>query len=172
MSDYVLNVPLVGQKTGHDGRPLMQPGPGGALVPHGFMACWYAAACMVSYYFAPGPRLGLPRVWAADRGLSVAAIHELARIEGLKTVPKPASGLTVDVVAKLLQAHGPIWAAGRYLDGYPQAGHAVVLTGVKGEHILYNDPWEPRAKMRHWTWIDSRLLGLSNAMLVKDRTRS
>jgi hypothetical protein len=172
MADYILEVPLVGQKLGYDNRPLMQPDAQGHPQQHGFMACWYAAACMVSYYYKAGPRLGLPAVWKPDRGLTLQAIDELARAEGLKAVPKPTGGLTPENMIALLKAHGPIWAAGRFLDGYPQAGHAVVLTGVKGPFVLYNDPWEPMAKKRAWQWINASLLSLPNALLAKDPARS
>lgn len=172
MAYYILNVPLVGQKTGYHGQPLMQPDAHGNLVQHGFMACWYASAEMVSYFYRPGPRLGLPPVWQADQGLSVAAINQLAQVEGLKVVTKPTLGLTPDTVEDLLKQHSPIWAAGYYLDGYPRAGHAIVLTGIDGQFIHYNDPWEPRAKKRPAQWINSRLLNLPNALLCKDTSRS
>jgi hypothetical protein len=172
MADYVLQVPLVGQKVGYDGKPLMQPDAHGQMGQHGFMACWYASACMVSYYYRSGPRLGLPPVWKADQGLTVQAIDLVARAEGLRAVPKPVGGLTADNVLTLLKTHGPIWAAGRFLDGYPQAGHAIVLTGAKGPFVLYNDPWEPKAKQRAWQWVDGNLYNLPNALLAKDTTRS
>src|SRR5690348_4477784 len=63
MSDCQLNVALVGQKVGYDGKPLMQRDAKGVLKQHGFMACWYASACMVAYYREAGPRLGLPEKW-------------------------------------------------------------------------------------------------------------
>lgn len=167
MADYILQVPLVGQKVGYDGKALMQPDAHGHLHKHGYMACWYAAACMVAYYDRPGPRLGLPSVWKADQGLTLTAINQLARTEGLKAVAKPRGGLTADNVIALLKANGPLWAAGHYLDGHPAAGHAIVLTGVKGPFVLYNDPWEPKAKHRPWQWIDRQLLNLPNALLAR-----
>jgi len=172
MADYVLRVPLVGQTVGIDGRPLMQPDAWGVMRPHGSMACWYASACMVSYYYRPGPRLGLPTRWRGDCGLSLQAIDSLARIEGLKAVPKPVRGLTPENVIILLKTYGPIWAAGHFVDGYPQAGHAIVLCGVRGPFVLYNDPAEPQAKQRGWRWINGNLLRLPNALLAKDTTRS
>ena len=127
---------------------------------------------MVSYYYKPGPRLGLPPVWKADHGLSLAAIDQLAKVEGLSVVRKPQGGLTPATIEELLRKHGPIWAAGHYLDGYPNAGHAIVLTGVEGQLVHYNDPWEPRSKTKPAHWIDSHLLNLPNALLCKDQTRS
>jgi hypothetical protein len=171
MADIVLSVPLVGQQTGNHGQPLVQPGADGVLRRHGSMACWYAAAEMVSYHFRPGPRNGLPHVWKPDRGLSVAAIDELAAAEGLKRV-RPLSTLTRDGLHQLLTLHGPLWAAGRFLDGHPSAGHVIVLTGVRGSVVLYNDPWEPLAKQRPCEWILQHLLPLPNALLAKDQRRS
>ena len=46
------------------------------------MDCWYAAACMVSYYFRPGPRLGLPKTWAANKGIGPTRFADLAATEG------------------------------------------------------------------------------------------
>jgi hypothetical protein len=91
MADVQLRVPLVGQQSGYDGRPLMRPNAAGRMAPHGHMACWYASACMVSYYFRLGPRIGLPPVWEADQGLTVRAIDELARAEGLQALAKTGS---------------------------------------------------------------------------------
>jgi hypothetical protein len=136
------------------------------------MACWYAAACMVSHYYLPGPRNGLPAVWKKDKGLTLDAIDALAQSEGLRVVKKPQGKLTRDALYDLLKSFGPIWAAGRYLDISPTAGHAVTVTGVQGPFILYNDPWEPLAKKRSVEWFSDRLLSLPNALLAKDPTRS
>ena len=171
MSDLILKVPLVGQKQGYDGKPLMQPDKHGVLKQHGFMACWYAGAEMVSYYHRAGPRNGLPTVWEPDKGLTVSTIAKLAAAEGLKNV-RPPGAITRDVLLNLLKLHGPIWAAGKYLDGHPTAGHVVVLTGIQSSFVLYNDPWEPKAKKRPVEWFIKNLYSLSNALLAKDQTRS
>ena len=162
--DIELRVPLVGQQHGYDGRQLMQPNRKGVMKPHGQMACWYASACMVSYYFRPGPRLGLPPVWAADAGLTVQAINALASVEGLTALSKPIGGVTRDFIADTLSRKGPIWAAVRLLN----YGHAIVLTGVRGQTLLYNDPWEPAAKLSTVSWLVGHLYNLPNALMVKD----
>lgn len=169
MAEYLLNVPLVGQKNGYDEKPLMQPDRFGEISPHGFMACWYASACMVSYYYRAGPRLGLPTVWKKDRGLSVEAINQLANVEGLTPIEKPKVRLTVEGILELLMNYGPIWAAGYYLDDAPKQAHAIVLTGVQDLYVHYNDPWEPKAKKNFAEWIESKLLPFPNALLVKDK---
>jgi hypothetical protein len=172
MADYILTVPLEGQLVGYNGKPLMQPDEKGKMTTHGYMACWYASASMVSHFYRAGPRLGLPKVWESDKGLTVSAIDRLAAVEGLKVVPRPTGGLTAENTIALLKAYGPIWAAGHYVDGAPNAGHAIVLTGVKGDSILFNDPAEPKAKQRPWKWISTNLLKLPNAMLAKDTSQS
>jgi hypothetical protein len=171
MADLVLEVSLQGQKTGYDGQKLLQPNNKGQMVQHGFMACWYAAACMVSMYYKAGPRLGLPPVWKSDLGLTVAAIDTLSKVEGLKVVPRPTGTLDRDAILGLLTTYGPIWAAGHFLDGHPTAGHAIVITGVQGPFVLYNDPWEPKAKKRAAEWFGNNLLTLPNAMLAKDKDK-
>lgn len=168
----ILDVPLIGQKIGYDNKPLMQPDASGVQRQHGFMACWYASACMVSYFYKAGPRLGMPTVWKADDGLTISAINELARIEGLSAVPKPQGGFTEQTVYGLLNTRGPLWAAGRFLDQYPDAGHAIVLTGIDGPFIHYNDPWEPKAKKRAIEWFRQRIFSLPNAILAKVKGRS
>lgn len=166
MGTLLLDVPLVGQKTGNDGRLLTQPNASGKLTQHGFMACWYAAACMVSYYYRAGPRLGLPEIWEPDAGLPMTAISRLARVEGLVTVDPPSEGLTSDSVLDMLRTSGPIWAAGHYLEGHPSAGHVIVLTGIEGSVVHYNDPWEPAAKTKSVDWISNGLWSLPNALLA------
>lgn len=165
--DILLQVPLVGQQHGYDGRALMMADDKGQLAPHGQMACWYASACMVSYYFRPGPRIGLPSVWKADQGLSVEAINQLALAEGLKVLPKPIAGVTRDFVVSTLATKGPIWAA-----VHVPSGHAIVVTGVEADALHYNDPWEPMRKTAKFSWFVSNLYNLPNSLLVKDTTQS
>ncbi|WP_354129456.1 papain-like cysteine protease family protein [Bradyrhizobium sp. i1.15.2] len=75
----------------------------GNIRPHGNDNCWYACACMLSYYFRPGPRLGLPSVWRADVGINGYQFDWLARTEGLD--------FTRNFIAETLTTRGPIWAA-------------------------------------------------------------
>ena len=76
-------------------------------------SCWYASACMVSYYREAGPRLGLPKVWQENNGISLAEESALARNEGLVAWPLPKSKKfsEADVYAALKQA-GPLWTGG------------------------------------------------------------
>jgi hypothetical protein len=163
----LLNVPLIGQQHGYDGRPLRQLNKRGELIPHGKMACWYAAAEMVSKYFRPGPRPGLPNVWQPDQGLEIRQIDILAKSEGLRVVPRPAK-LTGESLSGILRSNGPIWAAGTF----GGAGHVVVITGIEGEAVHYNDPWEPSKKTGTVAWFADHLLPYPNALLAKDPARS
>jgi Papain-like cysteine protease AvrRpt2 len=174
MSEYILQVPLVGQQVGYDKKPLSRFNKEtGETLRHGSMACWYAAACMVSYYYKVGPRKGLPKEWAADRGLlSTADINELAIKEGLQIVPKPAGGLTSEALLQLLKTYGPLWAAGHYFNDNPEAKHAIVIIGVRDHLVIYNDPWEPKEKIRSSVWISSNLLPLPGALLAKNGVRT
>jgi hypothetical protein len=165
----VLDVPLIGQQHGYDGRLLFQP-KSGKMVPHGHMACWYAAAEMVSKYFRPGPRFGLPRVWEPDNGLLVNQFNNLATVEGLRVVQRPSTDLRRESLLSLLKTLGPLWAAGDF--GAGGAGHVIVVTGVRGDSILFNDPWEPSKKVQSLPWFTGHLWHYPNALMAKDPARS
>jgi hypothetical protein len=164
MAEYILKVPLVAQMSEQD--VMQQKDVNGVRRWSGENACWYASACMVAYYYEPGPRQGIPQIWLDNIGLYQYNISLLARVEGLKAVPKPRAGLTSDTLIDLLKTHGPIWASGSYGGG--GGGHAIVITGVRDKTVFYNDPWEPRAKMTTCEWIDANLLSSPYAMLARD----
>src|SRR5262245_43320752 len=92
------------------------------------MECWYASACMVAYYFAAGPRLGLPGRWKENKGLNptFGEFIALARAEELTPVIAPNRTWTEAALERLLRDFGPIWCAGYWYG----PGHVVVLTGV------------------------------------------
>ncbi|MBN3816270.1 hypothetical protein G3N57_06415 [Paraburkholderia sp. Se-20369] len=162
--NILLDVPLVGQQTASDGTPLMlQTGKQG-LQPHGQQACWYAAACMVSYHFRPGPRRGLPRIWLKDKGLDINSIDKLATAEGLKMLDRPTPAVTAEWLADVLAKQGPIWASGAFLYG---SAHAIVVTGVQDSIVFYNDPWGPSAKTMRVEQFESGLGVYKGCLLVK-----
>lgn len=171
MDHYVLQVPLIGQRLGPDGRPFAGTASTGATLLRGSMACWHAAACMVSSYYRGVPRSSLPPAWPQEQLLDVQAVAMLAQREGLQPVQTPLDGLTAGNVLALLRTYGPLWAAGRYMEDQPGARHAVVITGVSGDAVLYNDPAEPRCKRRGWPWIWGNLLPLPVALLAGDTSR-
>ncbi|WP_146990362.1 papain-like cysteine protease family protein [Bradyrhizobium macuxiense] len=140
MPNLRLNVPLVGQQHGYDGQPIERRDHNGIARPWGINACWYASACMVSYYFQRGPRLGLPALWRADLGLNIREFDRLARSEGLLRLVEPHGGFSPDFIAETLRTRGPIWAAMSLPSGDK---HVAVLTGVRANTLYYNDPSPP-----------------------------
>jgi len=114
----LLDVPLVGQRLSDE--------------------CWYASACMVAYFRAPGPRLGLPGKWKANKGITPDDFVRLAQVEGLQKVRLPSGTHAVDKfgIYRWLLDHGPLWCAGYWYG----VGHIIVLTGIAGDTIHFNDP--------------------------------
>lgn len=119
------------------------------------MECWYASACMVAYYFAPGPRLGLPRLWQANRGLNptLGDFMALARAEHLMPVLAANRTWTETALERLLRHFGPLWCAGYWFG----LGHVVVLTGVDSGMVFINDPDGPAAKQGTIQWFNQKL---------------
>jgi hypothetical protein len=124
------------------------------------MDCWYAGACMVNYYFEAGPRLGLPKVWAENKGLTDWAA--LARAEGLAEVGSQDRLWNETNLGQILRDFGPIWCAGDWY-GF---GHVVVLTGVTGDLVYINDPDGGVEKSQTHAWFNTHLYkSYSYAML-------
>lgn len=150
MAEVKLNVPLVPQSLS--------------------MSCWYAAACMVSYYFAAGPRQGIHSVWIANQGLQFSDVPKLARIEGLSQLQSASHEFSPASMIATLSRYGPIWAAGQWF-GY---GHVIVITGADDRNagnIYYNDPEHGGSRNTNTiAWYnEKRVRGLQ---YVKDMSRS
>jgi Papain-like cysteine protease AvrRpt2 len=137
------------------------------------MSCWYAAACMVSYYFRAGPRLGLPAKWMANKGITPNDFIALAEAEGLEPLPEPRVPPTPASPAAhnggslyaALRTHGPIWCAGYWYG----PGHVIVLTGIDGSTIYLNDPDGGVEKTATVPWFNAKVAKLPGAMLRKDK---
>ena len=129
------------------------------------MSCWYASACMVTYYREAGPRLGLPDKWTSNTGINLQDFVKLARAEGLKPVPGSVQNLTERRLEAILRTHGPIWCAGRW-DGVP---HIVVLTGVDAGNVYINDPSSSRGRrVETVAWFGQKLDGhVAGCMMYK-----
>ena len=141
-----LTVPLVPQRLGN--------------------SCWYAAACMVSYYFRAGPRLGLPAKWQENKGITPKDFIELAKTEGL--LPLATTHQTNNSLYQALRYYGPIWSAGFWYG----PGHVIVLTGIEGDTVYLNDPDGGVAKSGTVAWFNTKLAKLPGAMMRKDPHRS
>jgi hypothetical protein len=117
--------------------------------------CWYAAACMVAYYFEAGPRLGLPAKWVANKGINptLGDFAALARVEHLE--PISASNRVWDEknLEVLLRKDGPVWCAGSWFG----LKHIIVLTGVDSTNVYFNDPDGGKAKSGTLAWFNQKL---------------
>lgn len=130
--------------------------------------CWYAAACMVAYYFYPGPRLGVPTVWerSDQSGISPREFVQLAENEGLRMVMLPPVAWTAADLERLLRVCGPIWCAGYWYG----SGHVIVLTGVDDANVHFNDPSGGRKRSGSIEWFNARLArAVRGCMLYKAR---
>lgn len=120
--------------------------------------CWYACVCMIAWYRKPGPRIGLPDIWARNTGITGEQFIELAKAEGMKSCSDPPYPWDYDVTTKelerLLRQYGPIWCAGVW-DG-PE--HVIVLTGVEGEIVYFNDPNGGLARQKSLEWFNGKLI--------------
>lgn len=127
------------------------------------MSCWYAAACMVSFYYKAGPRLGLPDVYAKNVGLKQSDVQVLADAEGLFFLEKANTKFSPASMMNNIAFGGPIWCAG---DWYG-AGHAIVLTGCDDAGALtFNDPDGGVEKTETVQWFNDHLF--PGLMLIKN----
>lgn len=119
------------------------------------MECWYASACMVAYYFAPGPRLGLPAKWTANQGINptLGDFAALAKAEHLVPIDAPNRLWSEKNLEDILRSYGPIWCAGHWFG----PGHIIVLTGVDDTRMYYNDPDGGVAKWGALAWFNQKL---------------
>jgi len=117
------------------------------------MECWYASACMVAWHFEAGPRLGIPNVWKKNRGLNPVEFARLAKNEHLRPLAGANRVWTSASLENLLLIKGPIWCAG-YWFGLP---HVVVLTGVDGSIVYFNDPDGAKEKQGTVDWFNQKL---------------
>jgi Papain-like cysteine protease AvrRpt2 len=126
------------------------------------MSCWYAGACMVTYYREAGPRLGIPRAYQFNTGIFPFQFGVLARNEGLKPVTI-SQGATAEQLEVLLNKHGPLWCDGDWFG----AKHIIVLTGVdtSANEVFFNDPDGGVAKQNSVTWFNQHLSRLVDGVL-------
>jgi len=133
------------------------------------MSCWYAAACMVSYYFRAGPHLGLPKVWTDNLGISPADLKKLAEVQGLQFLNSSTHEFTAASLMATITQYGPIRAAGYWFG----AAHAIVVSGAEdtgGGTVFFNDPDGGTAKTGTIDWFNEKRM--RGTMMVKDKSRS
>jgi len=131
------------------------------------MDCWYAAVCMVNYFFEAGPRKGMPNTWARNEGLQPIGFAALAKVEGLTEVKNVDQLWNETNLSQILRDFGPIWCAGNWY-GF---GHVVVLTGVTGDLVYINDPDGGVEKTGTHAWFNTHLYkSVSDALLYHKPT--
>jgi Papain-like cysteine protease AvrRpt2 len=124
--------------------------------------CWYAGVCMLGYYRAPGPRLGVPEQFTitkhmrnqnddviADTATAAEPMGEryeqLKTNEHLVTVDLPSSKKwDCATLCKILQEKGPCFVRRGFLNSQGQlvGGHIIVLVGCKDstKTVIYHCP--------------------------------
>ncbi|MEP7277768.1 MAG: papain-like cysteine protease family protein [Bacteroidota bacterium] len=68
-------------------------------------------------------------------------------------------------IENMLVRYGPLWCAGFWF-GH---GHIIVLTGIKGEEVYFNDPDGGVQKKGSVAWFNAKLAGeLDGCLMYKD----
>jgi hypothetical protein len=123
---------------------------------------WHASACMVNFYFRPGPRF-----WAPDQEGAGGVVHleefDLARRQGLVSVNYTGKW-EAKFIETMLNTRGPMWCIGNWYGPV----HVIVLTGVDKDRIYFNDPVEPTKKAEKVSWFNEHLRPQANSVMVKD----
>ena len=136
------------------------------------MCCWHTSAMMIWLYWQQqsgrqGPMDTLSPVYSANTGLSVAALITLAKRVGLLDLPVKQLHDNKDLFT-YLRDRGPIWCAGVWY-GF---GHVIVLTGVDGGTVYFNDPDQGVKKTGTLAWFNEKLMSsLPGCLMYKDPAR-
>ena len=150
MASYRLNVPVEAQ-TSSD-------------------TCWHAAASMVWHFSQQqtgrsGPMNTLRDDFEANRPIN--DWPALAKLVGLVEIGSDKA-YTSEEIETLLKTHGPLWCAGNWFG----VGHCIVVTGIEGETVYFNDPDRGRQKFGLLAWFNTmRFRTWPDALLAKDPAR-
>jgi hypothetical protein len=120
--------------------------------------CWFASAQMLFAWKNGGDglmtkaeRKAAAEITKADTPLDVSRIDAFRKTVGLHFTNLGAEQMGPEGMIKLLdRIKSPLWYAGEnngFCDS-PDFGHVVVIRGVKNGHLLFNDPWPPKAGTR------------------------
>lgn len=132
--------------------------------------CWHTCAMMIWQYWQQksgnvGPMNTMGPVYTQDTGLSAGAFITLGKTAGLKAVPLRYTWYASNLKG-ILRARGPIWCAG-YWKGGP---HVIVLTGIDGNTVYFNDPQDGLKKTGTVHWFNTNLNnGVKGCMMHKDQ---
>lgn len=132
--------------------------------------CWHTSAMMIWQYWQgqsgrQGPMNTLGPVYTANTGLTPQAFITLAKTAGLKAVPDHKTWQS-GTLRLALRDRGPLWCAGYWFG----VGHIIVLTGVDGEKIYFNDPDQGVKKEATVHWFNTKLAnGITGCVMQKDQ---
>ena|SRR6202035_151858 len=142
-----------------------------ALAQEQSMCCWHTSAMMVWMYsqtvtHRQGPMNTLIPVYTGNTGLAATpqAFITLANTVGMKPLANQNT-YDSDDLESLLKANGPAWAAG-YWFGF---GHVIVITGIDGGTVYFNDPDQGVRKTGRLDWFNSKLATqIAGCLMSKD----
>ncbi len=120
--------------------------------------CWHYSSLMIWEYWQrvsgrQGPMNTLAGKWSSNSPVMVSDFVTLAAKTGLTKVIERKTTYTAKDIENMLTRFGPLWCAGFWFG----LGHIIVLTGIKGNDIYFNDPDGGFPKKETVAWFNSKL---------------
>ncbi len=136
--------------------------------------CWHTAAYMIWLYWqkhsgrsGPMNTVASSYVVSDSKPLEYAQWMTLAKKVGLRSLPIKNQHLELDLYS-YLHDFGPVWCSGQWFG----PGHAIVLTGIDGSKIFFNDPDGGVKKEGTVKWFNEKLhTQWIGCLMVKDDSR-
>lgn len=131
--------------------------------------CWHTSAMMIWQYWQQktgrqGPMNTVAPVYAANTGITPPAFITLAKKVGMLSLPNVSTYSSFHLSDRL-NKFGPIWCAGYWYG----VGHIIVLTGVDGGTVYFNDPDQGVKKTAPISWFNEKLAGsIIGCMMYKN----
>jgi hypothetical protein len=133
--------------------------------------CWHTAAYMIWLYWqrhsgraGPMNTIGSAYAIADATPLDYAQYITLAKKVGLFSLPVKNQHLESDLYG-YLRDFGPVWCNGLWFG----PGHCIVLTGVEGGKVYFNDPDRGVKKEGTVKWFNEKLFTQwIGCVMVKD----
>lgn len=125
--------------------------------------CWYAAVCMISYYYEAGPRKGVPAQYTINKfmrdkndnvigEMTIASepigarYDELMKNEGLESIELPSNKKwNCEQLCRILETKGPCYIRRGFRNkhtGALEGGHAIVMVGceISTQSVFFHCP--------------------------------
>lgn len=135
--------------------------------------CWHASAFMIWRYWQSvthrqGPMNTLANKWEHNKPIQPTEFIALAEKVGLIRIPTVTKQHSASELEVLLRKYGPIWCAGYWYG----PGHIIVLTGVDGDTLFFNDPDGGVTKTGSVKWFNEKIASdVVGCMMAKDQDR-